>query len=208
MGSPSAPPINELVPLADRQLYMQIYRLSVVGMLSLVYLVWPDQFEIKWQLFAILSASYLFLSLAAHRTWSLRRGLAITIFGFGLLLDGVYLAATTYGSAGIGTPLAYLVLGQLVAVTLLASFRTGLKLAVWNVLLLASVFELEKGKVLQPHRFPADQLSWATLAVSSVVIVSITIATASFAAVNERELRRRNFDLHALSRLAWKLEAS
>jgi diguanylate cyclase (GGDEF)-like protein len=201
-------PTNELVPLAERHFYMQIYRVAVVVTLGMIYAAWPDQFDLKWTTFAIISASYLVLSFATHRTWHLRRSYAITVFGFGLMVDGLYLAATTYGSSGIGTPLTYLVLAGLVTTTLLGSFRTGVKMAVWNVLLLASVFELEKGKVLRPHRFPAAQLTWATMAISAGVIVSVTIATASFAAVNERELRRRNFDLHALSRLAWKLEAS
>jgi diguanylate cyclase (GGDEF)-like protein len=35
-----------------------------------------------------------------------------------------------------------------------------------------------------------------------------TSFTASFAAINERELRRRNYDLQALARLAWRLESA
>jgi diguanylate cyclase (GGDEF)-like protein len=197
---------SELVPLADRQLYLQGYRAALISTLLLIHVTWSEQYGLSWVQLCLVSAVYLTLSLAGHHTWTLRRQVAITVFGAGLLLDGLYLAITTYGSSGLGTPLQYFVLANLVAVTLLASFRTGLKLAIWHALLMGTVFEMERGHALHGVHFTAN-VAWVDLILPVTLIIGITLATASFAAVNERELRRRNFDLWALSRLAWKLEA-
>ena len=53
-----------------------------------------------------------------------------------LLLDGLYLAFAMYGTGGTQSPIRFLVYLDLVAVSLLASYRTGLKIALWDSLLL------------------------------------------------------------------------
>ena len=94
---------------------------------------------------------------------------------------------------------------ELVAVCLLASFRTGLKIALWQPLLLLVAVRGE-GTGL----FPAsaafagtdrDQLLLADLALLWLVVLTTAAATS----VNERELRRRRFDAENLAELASRL---
>ncbi len=66
-----------------------------------------------------------------------------------LLLDGLYLAFAMYGTGGTQSPIRFLVYLDLVAVSLLASYRTGLKIALWDSLLLF-VDALRPGR--QPRR--------------------------------------------------------
>ncbi|MBX6371952.1 MAG: sensor domain-containing diguanylate cyclase [Acidothermus sp.] len=95
-----------------------------------------------------------------------------------------------------------LVLVQIVAVTLLASFRTGLKTAVWHSMLGFVVYQYAGAELIHPiHRSTIRDVIAFVLAVWLV-----TLATAAFASVNERELRRRNYDLQGLANLSRRLE--
>lgn len=133
-----------------------------------------------------------------------RRRSAVTMSGIALLLDGVLLASVTYAVAGFRSATIALVLLHAVAVTLLASFRTGLKVAIWHTLVMASVFELSREGMITPEDAPTAR----DLVVAIGFLWLVTLATASFAAVNEREIRRRNFDLLALTRFSLSLEQS
>ena len=73
-----------------------------------------------------------------------RRGL--WLFGSLLMLDGLYLAWASYMTGGSNGPLRYLILVHLGAVTLLASYRTGVKMALWHSLLLLCVFYARAGR--------------------------------------------------------------
>ena len=62
-------------------------------------------------------------------------------FGFAvlsalLIIDGLYLAYAMYVTGATQSPIRFLVYLHLVAVSLLASYRTGLKIALWHSLLL------------------------------------------------------------------------
>lgn len=199
---------DQLVPLSDRQRALLVYRALLVATLLGVAIAAPGWSGLSMATLVELSAGYLAMAAGTHRLWRLPRPVALTIFGATLLVDGVFLAITTYGSSGLGTPLQYLVLIEVVTVTLLASFRTGLKVAIWNILLAATVFEFEQGGVLHPQQYPASRVAWGDLLVPAGLTLAVTIATATFASINERELRRRNYDLFALSQLAVRLEAS
>src|SRR5204863_306502 len=76
------------------------------------------------------------LSLVGTRVWRVRRELAVAVSGVTLLADGVYLAVIAYSPSQSLTPFRYFALVHIITVTLLASFRTGLKLATWHTLLL------------------------------------------------------------------------
>ena len=98
-----------------------------------------------------------------------------------LLVDGVflaYVAATTGGQTSI---LRSLITLQLIAVTLLVSYRTGLKMAAWHLILLFAVQHVRGDEFGDAKR---------TLAFG-VTVLLVGAGTATFSAVNERELRRR-----------------
>jgi len=196
-----------LVPLADRLRYMQFFRGFTVLAAVLYWVAVPTTRDISAVQLASITAGYLGLSFLTAGVWRLQRRVGVIINGFVLLSDGLYLCFTSYLTSGLGAPLAYLVLVHLIAVTLLASFRTGLKLAMWHSLLVGVAAQLQSANVV--HVDATDQPGGAArLPLFLGLIWVVTLATASLAAVNERELRRRNYDLQALARLAWQLEST
>ncbi|NHC12351.1 GGDEF domain-containing protein [Motilibacter deserti] len=195
-----------LVPLADRLFWMQAVRVALAGAVLAGTPLLGSQLSPG---LCAATAAYLALSLlparASRRRRADGRSSTVTLLGIGLLLDAVYLALTTYGTAGVGSPLQYLVVVHLVAATLLGSFRTGLKLALWHSMLAATAWQLERDGAPHVGTAPAPLRDLAALL---LVAWAVTAATATLAAVNERELRRRTYDLDALAALSLRLERS
>jgi diguanylate cyclase (GGDEF)-like protein len=103
------------------------------------------------------------------------------------------------------------VLLHLGAVALLASYRTGLKLAMWHSLLLLAAYNGQQpGGWLRSTEPTGTSLLGGTaeqrLVVFVVVLWLVAVSTSALSAVNERELRRRRRDLEALTDLAESLE--
>jgi len=197
---------SELVPIADRMRYLQGLRVAVVAAVVAYALLVPDS---GLGLVHLLGASGVFIGLAvgAQLAWRLSRAGGVYLFGLTVMLDGVYLMAVSYASGWFESPLSYLVLVHLIAVALLASYRTGLKLALWDSLLLLVLREAQKAELL-PAVDGAASASFGQIAALSGAFLVVAGATASFSSVNERELRRRRYDLEALARMARSLEES
>ncbi len=133
---------------------------------------------------------------------SLQR-LPLPLLNLTLLLDGVFLALVLARAGGPTSPLAALVSLHLVAVTLLISYRTGLKLALWHSLLLVVAYYAQRaGYVLEPG--DPIEATPAVVAVSAFWMTALTTVAAS--AANERELRRSRSGFASLARLATSLE--
>jgi diguanylate cyclase (GGDEF)-like protein len=107
-----------------------------------------------------------------------------------------------------GSPLRFLIVVHLVTVALLASYRTGMKVAMWHSLLLLVVYYAADGGALPALHEQGGLVGSPTqnLIAWTAVFWGVTLATASLSAVNERELRRRRYDLEALATLARRLE--
>ena len=69
-----------------------------------------------------------------------------------------------------------------------------MKLALWHSLLVSSVVQLQTDGLLR-----GGHPDLSTVVLFLTVLWMGVIFTATFAAVNERELRRRNYDLQALA---------
>jgi diguanylate cyclase (GGDEF)-like protein len=94
-----------------------------------------------------------------------------------------------------------------VAVCLLASFQTGMRLAMWQSLLLLAAYHAHEAGLFAeggPTVFGTGE--YRTVMAWIVVLWVVAIVTSSYGAVNERELRRRRYDLEALGRLSTRLE--
>jgi diguanylate cyclase (GGDEF)-like protein len=117
-----------------------------------------------------------------------------------------------YVSGGPGSPLSFLLYLHLIAVTLLASFRTGLKIALWHSLLLFVGFYAQLAGFLEPvtgaGKAPAEVAAEFKQASVYYVLAFwvVALATVTFSSLNERELRRRGLDLEALSAMAAELD--
>ena len=200
---------GELVPITDRLRYMQAFRFMLAAVVGIVAWLSRGSLETSAATLGALTGAYLALSLVTHAAWRLSRRGGLALFGVMLMVDGAYLAWVSYATGGAASPLRYLILLHLIAVALLASYRTGMKLACWHSLLLLVVYYAQEAEVLRPLS-EEDGAGIGTpfqqLVGFSAAFWFVAIATASFSAVNERELRRRRYDLEALAALATRLE--
>ena len=209
---PKAAEPGEVVSLAARLTHLQLLRLAFVAIVvagsSLAFEV---SAAVQQQIWAV-SGGYL---VAVAATELLRRrsgGSNLGLLASMVLVDGLYLAWVTYATGGTQSPLRFLLYVHLVAVTLLASYRTGLKIALWHsllsfVVLYAQAAELIPARESAPGLVPTPETGLASLPVFNVVAFWIVaFVTAAFSSLNERELRRRRADSHALATMATEME--
>ena len=118
-------------------------------------------------------------------------------------------ALAMYATGGTHSPMRFLIYLHLVAVSLLASYRTGLKIALWHSLLLFVVLYAQAAMLLPPvDTAPGEAVAFDSLPVLNVTAFWLfALATSLFSAMNERELRNRRADLEALVDLGAKLDA-
>lgn len=201
---------QELVPLAERVRHMQMFRpLAGTAAILLAALTSDAAFTGLVPLIAITMA-YLTVTMASAWAWRRMAGRGLVLFGGMLLIDGLYLALAIHLSGGSASPVRYLTLLHLIAVALLASYRTSLKLALWHSLLTLVFYHAYQTGVLAPAAGATNGVGSQVqrLAVFVTILWSVALVTATFSAVNERELRRRRFDLEALARFAAELETT
>ena len=200
----------DLVPLADRMRYLQGFRALVAVAVVAVAWLSADRLDGTLGGVALVTAAYVVLTIATLAARWLPRGGTVALFGLTLMLDGVYLAWASYVTGGAGSPARYLILLHLMTVALLASYRTGMKLALWHSLLLIVVYQAQQGGLLRPLEDDPVPLGIATpfqqLIAFSAAFWFVALAAATFSAINERELRRRRYDLEALAVMAARME--
>ena len=105
--------------------------------------------EVERSLLLMSIGGYSALTLLGYALWRFVRRQAVTLFGALLIIDGVFLAWIAQATGGSASPLRYLILLHLVVVALLASYRTGLKLAMWHSLLLWVGYQAQKSGVMR-----------------------------------------------------------
>ena len=197
--------------MAERVIYLQALRAGF----ACAVMVWA---ALSPQLVGpfgwVVAATLSYLLLAAASEWlrrvSGRRGLVV--LAVMLLVDGAFLALAMYATGGAESPLRFLLYLHLIAVTLLASYRTGLKVTLWHSLLSFVALYAQAAKLIAPvdvlpangaeGRLGFDRLSLVNLS----AFWFVAIGTAAFSAVNERELRRRRANLESLVDVAADLE--
>jgi two-component system cell cycle response regulator len=198
---------GELVSLSERMGYLQALRTGICVVVLGGAAFASDALGVSIADLLLVTASYLFLSSISEglRVFSRTRGL--TIVSALLLVDGLYLAWVMYATGATQSPLRFLVYLHLIGVTLLASYRTGLKIALWHSLLLFVVFYAQAADILPPlagSQGGADQGRPSLFNVMAFWLVALV--TTAFSSLNERELRRRKLDLEALTAMSHKLE--
>jgi two-component system, cell cycle response regulator len=201
--------VDELVPLAQRVRYMQMFRVLMVLAVLAFSAYSRSTHDTELTLLLAASAGYMLVSALGEMLWRHLGKRNLHLFGALLIVDGIYLGFVNLHSGGISSPFRSLTLLHLIAVTLLASYRTGLKLAIWHSLLLVSVYQSEVATATRDGVTAAalDVLFHELVAFVSIFWL-VALATATFSAVNERELRRRRFDLEALAMMAQRLETT
>jgi signal transduction histidine kinase len=198
------PDRNEMVPLRERAALLEVVRavfaLTVVAAVILVPAVATDRVIVIGA-----SLAYLLISAAPQALRRLGRRPVVGLLQASLLLDGLYIAWVMLQTGGTESPFRILVFVHIVAVTLAASYRTGLKIAGWHTLLYLLMFEAARGGLL-PASGPtiADGADGGSVAGTVIVfrvcgIWLVAFATAALSARNERELRSQKIDLQHLS---------
>ena len=203
---------SEMVSLSERLSLMLIVRFT------LVFVTWAATFlgvamhSAAARNLLLISGGYLALSAACEVLRRVGGGRGLVVIGILLLIDGVYLGWVTYATGGSHSPLRFLLFAHLVTVTLLASYRTGLKIALWHSLLVLVAFYAQLAGLLDGVEVGAATVDSTENAFNRMAMYNliafwcVAIATAVYSAINERNLRRRGFDLEALASLATELD--
>ncbi|HEY5629639.1 MAG TPA: EAL domain-containing protein [Candidatus Limnocylindrales bacterium] len=200
--------VSDHVVLSDRVGYLTGLRLTIATVTLFV-----------WRLGAVSTGptaapippttlGYLAITAALALLGTRRKSTSFATLTVSLLLDGVYLAAAMYATGGTTSPLWFLVYLHLVAVTLLASYRTGLKIALWDTLLLFVVLYAQAAALVAPidARPGQDVPLDGAPALTITAFWLFALATSLFSALNERELRLRRGDLEGIVRVGAMLD--
>ena len=135
------------------------------------------------------------------------RRLALPSMQAALLLDGIYLAAVVAFTGGVVSPLLFLVYAHVVAVTLLCSYRTGLKIALWHTTLFLLVVRSIDARIIEGSAKLPEGGSGVAVALAVTGLWLLTLGTATAAAASERQLRRQKVDLASLSTMVARIDA-
>ena len=199
----------DLVPLAERLRWLWLFRFVAVLTVAVFAPVLDDRLLVGLDDVALVTVGYLAIQAAMETLWRLSHDRGLRRFGAVLVVDGLYLAWIAYAAADAPVPLRYLSLVHLVVVALLASYRTGLRLALWHSGLAFLAFHVRAGNIpgLLPEQ-PSPDGALRDLLGFVWLFWLVVLATATFSSINERELRRRRYDLEALANLSRRVEAA
>ena len=198
----------EVASIAERMAYMQALRVAFACVVLASATFAHQIIGASIEDLALPTAAYLVCSAAVEvmRRVEGRRGIPTVMVM--LLIDGVFLAWLIYLTGGTQSPLRFMTFVHLIAVTLIASYRTGLKIALWHSILFFSVFYAEKAEILDPINDLGKPASFVErYSVFNVLAFwLVALATAAFSRLNERELRKSQFDFARLARMGTELE--
>ncbi|MFT4035252.1 MAG: sensor domain-containing diguanylate cyclase [Patulibacter sp.] len=204
-----SPTSIDLVPLAERLRLIAWFRGAAIVVVLISWWLLPASRGCSLATLAAVSGGYFALTLLIAYLWRRSGRRAPLLFSCVAMADALFIAWATYGQAGLDTPVRSLILLQIITIALLASFKTGIKLALFNTwLLIGSVYLQEAGvaNLLGGDHVVFGSDEYRALAVDIAVYFMVALSTSTFAAVNERELRRRRYDLEALAQFALRLD--
>ena len=140
----------EYTALSDRMGNLLLLRFAMGAIVVAWAAVRPEAVGIEFTVLLAGTVGYLGVSTIAEvmRRRTDRYGGAL--LNSLLLLDGLYLTFAMYGTGGTQSPIRFLVYLDLVAVSLLASYRTGLKIALWDSLLLFVMLYAQAASLVPP----------------------------------------------------------
>ncbi len=199
------PAANGMVPLTERVRHMQLVR-AAAGATAVGVAATPALGPSDLRGIAVSTACYLALVGIAQLFFSSERRRRLPVFGGLFLADGLYLAWVTWLSGGVASELRFLLPLYALAATLLASYRTGLKVTIWMTLTVYAAYRAAEAGILPGAAGPSAAAGWLDLIVLVALLWTVALGAAIFSSVNERELRRRRHDLQAMARLSRRLE--
>lgn len=208
-----APGTSDFVSLGHRMRWLLAMRIGFALAATIAGLAGRGGSSGGWPGLVASSAAYIVLAAGAELVRRRGRGRRLAILAVEVLLDGLFLSWVTFLTGGVLSPLQLLLYVQVIGISLLSSYRTGLKIAAWDTLLLLTFAYAEaSGDLPAPSPLLAggasstapSQILWIMIP----TLWGVTIATAVLSAVNERALRRKRADLEALTRMVAELGRS
>src|SRR4051794_18155806 len=122
----SGPQRDEMVPLRERASMLEMVRVVFVLAVVAAAILLPEVAATHRGAVVWVSLGYLVISAAPQALGRLGRRPMLGLLQASLLIDGLYLAWVMLQTGGIESPFRILVFVHIVAVTLAASYRTGL----------------------------------------------------------------------------------
>lgn len=207
-GRSSSPDPSELRSITDRAGHLWLLRVGFAVVVVAACAAWPSVTSVSATWIACAAACYLVVSTGALAVVRSGRTVALPALQAGLLLDGIVLAAAVAITGGAFSPLSPLLGVHVVGVTLACSYRTGLKLALWNTLLYLWVVQaIDAELVPAATAIGADGTTTYT-ALTVVGLWLLALGTGAFSAAAERELRRQKADLADLSAMVRSIDST
>jgi diguanylate cyclase (GGDEF)-like protein len=204
--------VIDLPPLSERLQYLTGLRLAFAALVVILRFAGERFTGLTPQ--EVLPATLIFVAATwvneFARRYMHRRGLPL--LAAMLVMDGIYLAWVMFATGGPTSPLRFLIYMHLIAVTLLASYRTGLKVALWHSLMFFVAFYAQLAGWVEPFVAIEGTVQEAAAEFNRQSVLNIVafwfvaIGTAMFSASNERELRRNRDDVGRLAGMAVELE--
>jgi signal transduction histidine kinase len=199
-----SPDPSELLSITDRARHLGALRLGLGTLVIAAGVIWPTLAMVPVVWLVMATVAYLAVSAMLLAVVGRSRRTAMPALQGGLLLDGIYLVAMVGLTSGAASPLRFLLYVHVVAVALLCSYRTGLKLALWDTLLFLWVVQAIEADLLPG----AATSSVAASALTIVGMWFLALGTAAFSAAGERELRHQKADLADLSAMVARIDAT
>ena len=191
--------------LTDSPRYLLWLRLAIAATTLAFAVAGPMSGAVASDVLGVAAAFYAALAVAME--WSARRsehrGMASTVAM--LLVDGAFLALATYATGGATSSLRFLLYLQLIAVSLLVSYRAGLLVAAWDTLLLVGLVQAQVAGMIPAVDIAGGQDAVQVAAVGVSALWVFALAASLFLALTERELRQRRADLEALVPMGTRL---
>ncbi|GAA0810125.1 hypothetical protein [Spirilliplanes yamanashiensis] len=195
-------PAADLIPVGTRLRWMLLLRAVVMAIVPAGLLVDGADHE-QIHHVVLLTVPWFVLTLPTLLLGRAPRAVALGAFNVSMLGDGLLLCLLWRALGGLDGPGGHLVFLHCAAVTLLASFRTGVKLTVWQGLLALVTLEAGAAGIWGA----ATPFALGDLIVYQGTLLITVLVTAAVAAVNEREVRRRRADSDVVRALAADLAA-
>ena len=200
--------LDEYTALSDRMGYLLVLRFAMAGVAVTWSAIRPEALGTPFTLLAAVSIAYVAVAGVAELLRRRANRLGFAVLSGLLIVDGLYLAYAMYVTGATQSPIRFLIYLHLVAVSLLASYRTGLKIALWHSLLLFVVLYAQAAGFVPPvDVIPGRGIDFDRMPVLNVTSFWLfALATSVFSAMNERELRQRRADLQALVDVGARLD--
>jgi diguanylate cyclase (GGDEF)-like protein len=193
-----APRTKPTIPVTNRLLVLQVVRVLGAGaVLAVTAIVGELRPSIGLGVLCFLGIVALTELLRSRATG--HTGLFMSSV---VVVDGVALALVVSATGGYASALLFLVFLEVVAVTLLVSYTTGLKLATWCALLLLLAHAAAEAGVVDLRPAVTDRVAGVTAA----TFLLFALSAAVFSSVNERSLRHSRRQLALLVDVSAELE--